>query len=177
MRAWDAPTKEARHAMIREILKDYVAIVDYPCCIFLEDLMEIYPNAKVILGVRKSPQQWRASFNNTLELTYTPWWCAATWMFPSTRYLAQQACPKWEKVNCERYDGAKTYHAADDDVDVYVRHVEWVRKVVPKEKLLEFEPGMGWQPLCGFLGKEVPEGAFRISTRGTTLGRYSRLGR
>jgi len=40
--------------------------------------------------------------------------------------------------------------------DVYVRHYERVRAKVPKEKLLEYELGSGWGPLCGFLGVQVP---------------------
>jgi hypothetical protein len=31
---------------------------------------------------------------------------------------------------------------------------------VPKEKLLEFEPKDGWEPLCKFLGKDVPAGSY-----------------
>lgn len=35
-----------------------------------------------------------------------------------------------------------------------------VRGLVPKERLLEWEVGDGWEPLCKFLGKPVPEVAF-----------------
>jgi hypothetical protein len=31
---------------------------------------------------------------------------------------------------------------------------------VPKERLLEYELGSGWDPLCAFLGKEVPDVLF-----------------
>lgn len=33
------------------------------------------------------------------------------------------------------------------NTDIYFRHIDYVRKLVPKENLLEFEPGMGWEPL------------------------------
>ena len=56
----------------------------------------------------------------------------------------------------ERYDGARVYKT--QSTDVYERHNAWVREVVPGGKLLEFEPSQGWEPLCGFLGREVPEG-------------------
>jgi hypothetical protein len=39
-------------------------------------------------------------------------------------------------------------------------HYERVRTAVPADRLLEFHPGMGWEPLCEFLGVEVPEVAF-----------------
>lgn len=42
----------------------------------------------------------------------------------------------------------------------YVRHYEHVRSKVPAERLLEFESKDGWEPLCKFLGKDVPEGKY-----------------
>lgn len=39
----------------------------------------------------------------------------------------------------------------------YLEHNELVRKVCPPEKLLEFKLGTGWEPLCEFLGKDIPD--------------------
>jgi hypothetical protein len=38
----------------------------------------------------------------------------------------------------------------------FVEHCERVRKIVPKEHLLEYEVKAGWDPLCSFLHVEVP---------------------
>ncbi|KAJ7914950.1 hypothetical protein B0H13DRAFT_1491285, partial [Mycena leptocephala] len=38
----------------------------------------------------------------------------------------------------------------------FVEHYERVRKIVPKEHLLEYEAKAGWDPLCSFLHVEVP---------------------
>ena len=38
----------------------------------------------------------------------------------------------------------------------YLKHYAHIREVVPKERMLEFRPEMGWEPLCKFLGKQVP---------------------
>lgn len=35
-----------------------------------------------------------------------------------------------------------------------------VRELVPKEKLLEWNVEDGWQPLCEFLGKDIPKESF-----------------
>ena len=40
---------------------------------------------------------------------------------------------------------------------MYREHYELVRKVTPKERLLEYELGSGWEPLCTFLGKPIPD--------------------
>lgn len=39
----------------------------------------------------------------------------------------------------------------------YIMHYAHVRRVVLQSRLLEFEAGDGWVPLCAFLGKEVPQ--------------------
>lgn len=44
---------------------------------------------------------------------------------------------------------------------VYREHYETVRRLTPKERLLELDLGeVGWEPLCAFLGKEVPSVPF-----------------
>ena len=41
-----------------------------------------------------------------------------------------------------------------------------VRGKVPADRLLEWKVQDGWEPLCKFLGKEVPEGKFpHINTK------------
>lgn len=45
---------------------------------------------------------------------------------------------------------------------VYADHVAEVRTTVPAERLLEFDPAQGWEPLCDFLGVEVPETPFPL---------------
>ena len=35
-----------------------------------------------------------------------------------------------------------------------------IRGMVPKERLLEWKAEDGWEPLCEFLGKSVPDEAF-----------------
>lgn len=39
----------------------------------------------------------------------------------------------------------------------YRDHYAHVRSVVPKNNILEFKPGDGYEQLCRFLGKPVPE--------------------
>lgn len=39
----------------------------------------------------------------------------------------------------------------------YIDHYAQVRAVVPKDNLQEFKSEDGWEPLCKFLGRPVPE--------------------
>ena len=42
----------------------------------------------------------------------------------------------------------------------FQQHKEKVLRTIPKERLLVFNLSDGWRPLCGFLGKPVPDEAF-----------------
>ena len=44
--------------------------------------------------------------------------------------------------------------------ETYREHYAKVRRMVPKERLLEYRLGSGWGPLCKFIGKEVPAEEF-----------------
>jgi len=40
-----------------------------------------------------------------------------------------------------------------------------IRGLVPKDRLLEWSVEDGWEPLCKFLGKDVPKEAFPCVTK------------
>lgn len=42
-------------------------------------------------------------------------------------------------------------------LDLLELHNDMVRKIVPPERLLVMKLGDGWEPLCEFLGKPVPQ--------------------
>jgi len=42
----------------------------------------------------------------------------------------------------------------------YYEHYDTIRAVTPPERLLEYELGSGWEPLCKFLGKPIPKEPF-----------------
>jgi hypothetical protein len=156
MRAWYEPDKTKRQAMIRDMCKGYQAIVDCPVNLMPEDFVEAFPKAKIILTVRDSAKQWRESFRQTLDLTYAPWWYISTWMFPATRMLVLQIAPKWEAQNKKMFDGAQVYRTKS--TDIYPRYNEYARNLVKeKDRFLEYRAGEGWERLCKFLGKDVPD--------------------
>ena len=49
----------------------------------------------------------------------------------------------------------------------FVTHYQHVRSVVPPSNLLEFRSQDGWEPLCKFLDKAVPEGPYPRSNEGS----------
>lgn len=56
----------------------------------------------------------------------------------------------------------------------FLDHYDHVRSIVPKENLLEFQPQEGWEPLCEFLGKEIPEEPFPHINDSDSLVKFMR---
>lgn len=44
--------------------------------------------------------------------------------------------------------------------EVFNQHYNLVRQIVPSNRLLEYDVSHGWEPLCKFLGEEIPDAPF-----------------
>jgi sulfotransferase family protein len=58
-------------------------------------------------------------------------------------------------------------------VKAFNAHNEDVRRSVPRERLLVYESGEGWEPLCAFLGVPVPATPYpKVNTTGDFVSRF-----
>ena len=80
------------------------------------------------------------------------------------RYVAwadtELAAPLWQLVGVKLTTikwGGGDYSENSVTSKEYLEHYRLVRKVCPPERLLEFELGSGWEPICQFLGTAVPD--------------------
>lgn len=171
LRVFAMTDKQQRQAEMKSIFEDgnFQASVDFPPSALPEDMLEIYPDAKFILGVRKSPELWRASFNDTVGLSLTPWYAFLTWPLPLSRIILQPLCRAWDRLNEARF-GTRAF--CNDSIDIYIRYNEWMRKVIPPDRLLEHEPADGWEPLCKFLDVKVPDTPYPRTNERVPLRRW-----
>jgi hypothetical protein len=125
------------------------AALDWPSSTFYKQLMELYPDAKVIHTTR-NPEKWYESVKNTI--------------MPATTLENRPGMPA-HVANGQRmareviWEGELGGMFADKEatIQMFKDHDEEVKNYVPADKLLMFETGVdGWEKLCAFLGKEVP---------------------
>ena len=144
-------------------LGGYEAAVDWPACSFYEELMERYPEAKVILTVR-DPERWYESTRSTIyELsmvaTRSPLFRL---VFGAIRLLRFGRVGRGNMADEIIWDG--TFDGKFENrryaMDVFERHNAQVRRRVPPDRLLVYEVREGWAPLCEFLGVEEPDTPF-----------------
>jgi hypothetical protein len=62
-------------------------------------------------------------------------------------------------------------------MDYMPKYVAYIKSLVPPENLLEFHPRDGWEPLCEFLDKKVPENeAFPCVNQGQNVVKLTEMG-
>lgn len=144
--------KQKRQAMLHTLFDGYDSSSDFPGMMFVDDLIEMYPDVKIILNKRSCADAWVKSITRTLQY------------FGSSQYFA--TCYLWStdhwhwKVHQATYRLVKKRYGEDSIFTKrsYERHNQWVKDVCKKynKELLEWEPSMGYEPICKYLGKPVP---------------------
>jgi hypothetical protein len=129
-------------------LAEYAAGVDAPFSNCWRELATAYPDAPVLLSRRASAEVWYRSM-------------AAT-VLPRTREMLTRSDDD-PMVPLFRVIFAGLFTDADDPEDVKAGYERWLTEVragIAPERLVEWQPGDGWEPVCQALGVPVPDLAF-----------------
>lgn len=140
-----------------EVFGKYTASVDNPACCVWKELMVAYPDAKVLLTLHpKGAEAWYESTIDTIYFTEIMWqFKVLKLLTPFGRKMGNMS----KKLIWQRSHKG-TMHDKARAMAHYQKHIEDVKATVPPEKLLIFSADQGWEPLCKFLGKEIPKKEF-----------------
>ena len=140
---------------VKRVYQHADAVVDAPGNFFWEEILEAYPDSKVILSEREE-DSWLKSLVNQLQVFEA---------VISRRFLAVLS-PTSRKQIFILYSHLTAILGSADPKSAcvlrkrYRMHNHGVKSLVPPEKLLVYNVKQGWKPLCDFLGCEVPTVAF-----------------
>jgi Sulfotransferase domain len=143
-----------------EVFAASQSTVDWPGGYFYRELMDVYPDAKVLLSVR-DPESWERSFRDTIwAMSY------GDGVMPLLSRAREQVDPLWNRyqrlVDRMFWGPQGTFAAGNAEpaqlIEQMLAHHERVKRDVPRERLLVWEVGEGWEPLCRFLEVDVPDG-------------------
>lgn len=132
----------------------YAATLDWPACDYYAELMQAYPQAKIILTVRDC-EKWYDSMYETIY-SYNknfPGWAKAV-APQAARLVELRQLQVWQAKFNERFEDRQYA------IEVFKAHNEAVKRVVPAQHLLVYEVHQGWEPLCHFLQLPVPAEPF-----------------
>ncbi|KAK3748397.1 hypothetical protein QZH41_000171 [Actinostola sp. cb2023] len=144
---------------------DIDAVLDFPPCFVWEEILRCFPDAKVIIQERDNGDVWLRSYLKTvelMELARNQWWTLLGFtVTPSGR--------KWKRL----IDLEILWHGNWDPkflLELYAEHNSRVKALVPRDKLLVYNIKQGWEPLCTFLGVQVPDKPFpRLNVKSSSI--------
>jgi hypothetical protein len=126
------------------IFAGYNAAVDYPSAHYWRQIAAHYPDAKVVHTLR-DPDIW---FDSTQATIFAPD-SLATKPGPMTPFFASFMSAFGERLHDRAFM-----------TDYFRRHNEMVKRTIAPQRLLIYEAGQGWEPLCAFLKVPVPDVPF-----------------
>ena len=121
----------------------YKSAVDWPSAFFWRELAAYYPDAKVLLTLRSS-ESWYASMEKTIF-----------------RVLRESTDSESVGVNliAKRVFGGRIDDRAHA-IATFERNTNEVQAAFGTDRLLTYNIGDGWEPLCRFLDRPVPDEPF-----------------
>ncbi len=127
----------------------YQSAVDWPTAAFWRELSGIHPDAKFILTVR-DPERWYESFTGTI------------FQLLATIEQAPEEVRSFLEMGkgVTHRSGFSVGMSKEQLIDAFNDHCNSVREAIPSERLLVYEVKQGWEPLCEFLEKPVPDAPF-----------------
>ncbi|EXA34616.1 hypothetical protein FOVG_14039 [Fusarium oxysporum f. sp. pisi HDV247] len=125
--------------------------------LFATQLVKVYPDAKVILVVRDF-DKWYASYETVFEQLWS--FGADLAINYAEPLIGFETGVASRKAILGFFEAKNVQEARNNARVVYERHYRQLREVVPPEKLLVYRMGEGWEPMCGFLDKPVPDVEF-----------------
>jgi hypothetical protein len=138
------------------VFDGYRSTVDWPTTRFWREVVDHYPDAKVILTVR-DPDRWYESISKTIHMILEG---REKIENPAMRQVMDMA---YRIISDQTFDGR--LGEADHATEVLRRHHAEVIAAVPADRLLVFDVAEGWDPLCQYLDRPAPDEPFpRVNT-------------
>jgi len=147
-----------------EMYKEVDAVTDMPACLVWQEIHQAFPEAKVILTMRENEEVWLKSFKKQITVLDESWltWLAQKWG-PTTRtflWMIKTAGEKFSGLNTSPKLSFPYVRIEWNDMllkNWYRKHNSHVIQATNKDNLLILDLSEGWEPLCRFLQKPVPD--------------------
>ncbi|KAH8649219.1 hypothetical protein BX600DRAFT_517599 [Xylariales sp. PMI_506] len=149
-----------RRKIIAELLRGYAVVTDLPLIAFSKDLLDMYPDAKIVLNQRSNGNAWAKSFAESIGFFQKKSFYFITMWFKMAREAHHIIRSLWQVASSQinkpdPYFGGDPNFGPVEFYDAWQEHIRAEAKM-RNRPVLEWQPQHGWKPLCEFLGKPVP---------------------
>ncbi|XP_076801691.1 uncharacterized protein LOC143446090 isoform X3 [Clavelina lepadiformis] len=147
----------------KEMYHSVDAVTDAPPYKFWEEILQAYPDAKVILTSRDEDSWYESACKQTKALSSHLIYQLMQVLSPTGwRLFKHHRRVIMALVGIEVRHPFDFSHADNRMVltKAYRHHTQYCKQNCPPGKLLDYDVRQGWAPLCEFLGKEIPDKPF-----------------
>lgn len=151
---WESIVCDAQQPDWAAVFDGYTSAVDGPPAIYYGQIMEAYPEAKILLTVRDA-ERWYRSTHDTL-------YQFALRSMQDPPEIGSMQHRLYRMVDTMIWSGLFSGRFSDEEyaMDVFRNHNDEVVRNVDPKNLLVYDVKQGWEPLCAFLGVGVPSEDF-----------------
>ena len=129
----------------------YHSTIDWPSTHYWRQLADYFPDAKILLGVRPAEVWWN-SFEKTiaklLEIRQSiPDEYVRSFLDMANKMITEQTF-------------GNQMHDKKSALIAYQQRIDDVTRAIAAERLLVFDVAQGWEPLCEFFDRPIPQEEF-----------------
>ncbi|KAF2093173.1 hypothetical protein NA57DRAFT_69274 [Rhizodiscina lignyota] len=166
-------------AQFDELMGHAEAVVDSAAWTFAAELIEAYPDAKVILNTRHDQDAWHSSIQKVFLPICKSWPLWFLSRLDPYHFWLRTFYVRWTWPMLFRSEGDNPASGIENCGKwVYREHCAMVKGLLASRgeqgRLLEWDLGDGWQPLCEFLGRDVPNESFPRTNSAGDFGERER---
>ncbi|MFL5909553.1 MAG: sulfotransferase family protein [Gaiellaceae bacterium] len=151
---WEKIVCEAQRPDWEAVFDGYTSAVDGPSAIYYRQLMEAFPQAKIMLTVRAAERWYQSTYDTLYQFAVHGGADSSDTSSMRSRVHRLTSTMTWNGLFGGRFPDR------DHAIDVFHRHNQEVISTVGPDNLLIYDVKDGWGPLCAFLGVEVPAEQF-----------------
>ncbi|MEK6256442.1 MAG: sulfotransferase family protein [Chloroflexota bacterium] len=133
-----------------KMFRSYGATVDFPASVYYPELLQAFPDAKVLHTVRDEERWYESTLETIFQPARIPLWVTVWIPFIGAMHKAMDT-KVWGGLF------ADSFEEREYAIKVFNDYTAQVVNDIPPEQLLVFDVKQGWQPLCEFLGVPVPD--------------------
>ena len=151
---WEKIICDGQHPDWEAVFDGYTSAADGPSAIYYREIAEAFPEAKIILTVRDAESWYQSTYDTLYQLVL---------MSEKNPPIADSLQARIYRITSTMvWDGVFHGRFSDKDyaIEIFNNHNQEIIQNVGLDNLLVYDVKQGWEPLCSFLGVDVPPGDF-----------------
>lgn len=170
--AWRAVFLEGQTPDFASMYCNVDAVIGMPTYSFYEEILQAFPEAKVLLSLRENETVWVDSFMREIRTSHKHeassdslldrvlWFLSPTFRRSISEVRKRKHLTNQMRLHLFGTTTSLPIKGTYLFRKRYFEHNQRVRSVIPQDKLLSYTVTQGWGPLCQFLNCEEPNVPF-----------------